>query len=485
MFVQNKIKFLTIAAICLSFAVSGLYGDKNSTLTAGKKISVEGEVNGYFSKIRTSTSMNKERYIRELLYIGAEAEETVLEYLDDRDKSIVIAAMRSLAYIKSSRGKKGIMRLTIHPSWEIRAMAVIVLGQFNDDEVVERIGESLLLDGNDKVKEAAAYSLCMINNPAVIEVFFKAFANARGRFRDACLHSMRKAFKNQSFSLKAAEYYEVYHLRLPLFARLEAVKRIGDMADRRTLSFFKERLKETNDEIRALAAISVGKIGDIRGIDVLIPYIEDKSSIVRENVKRSLFKITNFAHWSDTRAAESWKIRNDDLVQKAVRYEKVIEKALEYSPIKWENANSEIKAYISEDGSAEIFSSIIIRCILSENKVTNNFALHCFDEFSDELNPGLIYILNFGKTDALAIKPELARACELASIISYRYMIYKNIPHIADYLYNYERLRGENRDGSIKPIGYLCLSGMTGAGISDSASKWMSWWRRHGKNLKR
>lgn len=443
--------------------------------------SVEAKVNAIFTRIRVVHSIERNELIQELFEIGETGEESVIEYLSDNDKTVIITAIRLLAHIRSETGKKKIMSLTIHPNWEIRAWAVIGLGNFSDDDVVKRLSDSLFLEKNIKVREAAAYSLCLIDNPKIIRVLLEAVMQFKGKIRNTCMQALQRGLTSQHFAVPVADMLKGKGLLISNDLRMILLEHVGNAADRRTIPFFAEQFKSPDVHIRALCAIGLGRIGDTRAVDILRLHVDDKASLVREKVKESLFRITNFNQWENTEIAEKWLKYNGFIIQEAAMYEEIIEESLSKDPAEWDVLLTEIEAINKERDNADVFCNIIIRCLLSKSRRTNDFVVYCFKEFQDSLNPGLQYLLNFGSTSALATEPELFRACELASIISYRYGIKGNIPDIIKFLENVENLN-ENVVLSLRrPISYLCLRGLTAANIPDRTAVWAKWWRKNSK----
>lgn len=448
--------------------------------------SIEAEVNAIFTSIRmTRSRFERDSLLRKLFMLGNKAEESVIEYLGDSDQSIVIDAVKFLGYIKSRKAKKQLMSLTIHPNRDIRFYAVLALKSYEADAVVNRIAEVIFEDKDMKVREAAVFSLMMIENPLKISCFIKGISSLKGETKNVCLSVFQNVLKDQRYALDLVRCFRKYRNTMPNFLAMDIVRALGDMADRRTIPFFREYLGSTYSDIRALCAIGLGKIGDTRAIDILCKHINDSSSAVREHVKRSLARITGFSGWHNPESAETWLSDNSVLIEHAVQYEKLIEKAMSSDRETWKCVYNEIELLNSSIGSrsGRIFSDIIVRCLLSGNTLTIDFAVECFSRFSQELTPGLQYILKHGSTKALVIEKPLYRACELASLISYRFGLAQNVPFIIGYLRNLEELN-KNRNLLIKePAGYLCLQGITGAAYGKDIRKWEKWWRRNRKRI--
>ena len=448
--------------------------------------SIESKVNGIFTRIRMTRSREeRNRLLRGLFLLGTEAEESVIEYLNDEDKSIVIDAVKFLTYIQSPKAKQNIMSLTIHPNWEIRFYAVLGLKSYTDDRAVLRIADAMLEDKNPEVRKVAVLSLMMIRNPLKIEQLIRGIKTLKGEPGNLCLSALQRVLKEEQYALDFVSYYRKHQGTIPHFLSLDIIRGLGDIADRRTIPFFRENLKSENSEIRALSAIGLGKIGDTRGIAILYPHINDPSATVREHVKRSLMRITGFLHWEDPKAVKRWRENNARLVEHAVQHEMLIEKALSADMDEWDSIHEQIASLHAGIGKEvrRVFSDIIARCLLAGNTKTVEFAISCFGRFGRKLSPALQYILKHGATDALVIEKTMLGACELASVVSYRFGLHENVPFIIAYLKNLENL-SNNRDLLIKtPISYLCLQGITGSAVGNEAEKWERWWRKNRKRF--
>jgi len=474
------VRFLMCALLFLS-AFSPGRGDEEGTAEEP----IEAKVNLLFTTIRmTKSSLERGKCLRELFFLGKAAEESVMEYLGDADKSAVIDAIKFLCYIASRRAHGEIMALTIHPNKEIRFYAVLGLSHYTDDATVRRIAEVLFEEKDPEVRKAAVLSLMMIKNPLKMEFFVRALSSLkRGGIRDLCLRSFQKVMEEQEYVPALVAAFKKHAEEMPRFLRLDILRGIGDAADRRTISFFAERFATDDPKERAFCAIGLGKIGDTRAVDVLRRHVGDPSAVVREKVKESLRILTGFDGWDAEMRVRIWLRKHGATLRRAAAYEEVVENALGVPPSAWRSLVVELRRLEAgkEGRDEKVFSGLVTRCLMSGNRKTVDFAVYCFEFFQEALRPALTYLLKWGSTPALAAEERLPRACELASIISYRYGMAENIPYIIAYLKNLESLNRQTEILIRTPVSYTCLRGLTGVALGQEASRWERWWNRTGR----
>ncbi|MFH1708744.1 MAG: HEAT repeat domain-containing protein [Planctomycetota bacterium] len=442
-------------------------------------VPVEARVNALMTVIRTADLFKREGCILDLFTLGPAAEASVIDYLGDRDKSVVIAALKVLSFHHSALARDTMGGMTIHPNWEVRAVAIISLAAFNDPGTVARIADTLFMDQVPQVREAAAYALCATGSPAAIPALVKAATTLTGPLRDASIRSLHKVLANQALAPEIMAACRTGRDAMPRFLFLEMISGLGATGDRRVLPYFTEGLRDTDAEVRAFCAIGLGRIGDTRAVDALAACIQDPAAIVREHVKASLARLTNYRNWSEPGGFEAWRATAADRLTTAAAYEAVIAAALDTAPADWPGLFDRL----TSAGEPDILPGIIARCLMSPNNRTVDFAMRCFERFPAELALALDYILAQGTTSQVLLDSDLLRGVDVAALTAYRYGLVRYIPGIIAVQANMATLARNPNLIIPSSAGYLCLRGLTGVDLGTDPQRWARWWDRNGPKL--
>ncbi|MBI2070143.1 MAG: HEAT repeat domain-containing protein [Elusimicrobia bacterium] len=122
--------------------------------------------------------------------LGKEAQAHITPSLLDQDGSVVIAALRSLAEIKTE--KTYMVMLPLNHSWEwVRREAAQALGKIGDPEAVDRLIDVFRQELHPKVRWKAVEALGKIKDPRAAKVLTEALACADKNIFEAAKEGLK------------------------------------------------------------------------------------------------------------------------------------------------------------------------------------------------------------------------------------------------------------------------------------------------------
>lgn len=212
--------------------------------------------------------------------------------------------------------------LFFHTNWKIRAFAATDLGKMGGapalrEAAVRALAQALINDIDYNVRLNAAESLGKIGDPRAVEPLAKATEDseeavrsvatqALGKIGKPAVESLIEALKSSDDSVRmyaAMGLGKIKDLRAvkPLVEAMRIKTRLGgaEGSAAQALTEIGEPavepliavLKESDEKVRRLAAISLGDISDIRAVEALIDALKDSSKKVRGDAAKALKKI--------------------------------------------------------------------------------------------------------------------------------------------------------------------------------------------------
>ncbi|MDH5769701.1 MAG: HEAT repeat domain-containing protein [Candidatus Bathyarchaeota archaeon] len=218
--------------------------------------------------------------------------------------------------------EKRVNELFFHTNWKIRAYAATDLGKIGGapalrEKAVRALAQALINDIDYNIRLNAAESLGKIGDPRAVEPLAKATEDSSSAVRDIAtqalgkigkpaVEALIKALKSNDDGVRMYAAMELGKIKDPravkplieamrIKTRLggaegsaaQALTEIGEPAVESLIA----KLKDSDEKVRRLAAISLGDIGDIRAVDPLIDALKDSSEKVQGDAARALKKI--------------------------------------------------------------------------------------------------------------------------------------------------------------------------------------------------
>ena len=209
-----------------------------------------------------------------------------------------------------------------HPNWNVRAgaaMDLVKMCKIQDlkEAAVEALTHALINDGEFNVRHYAAESLGKIGDAKAVEPLARAMEDSKFLVRDTATQALGKIGKpavealieglrnsDENVRMYAAKALgEIRDIRAvgPLIEALriktrwggaegsaaQALTDIGEPAVETLIAV----LKDSDDNVRTLAIISLGDIGDARAVEHLIHALKDSNKKVRSFTAKALKKI--------------------------------------------------------------------------------------------------------------------------------------------------------------------------------------------------
>jgi HEAT repeat protein len=176
--------------------------------------------------------------------MGPNAEEILIENLEDPDEEVRWGAAYALGKLQSKAGVMALQKALFDPEEIVRTAAVVSLGIIGDEQSKKPLA-MLTVDDNDEVRNAA---------------------------REA---------------LKGLGVKEDDALRLAIesndeFARIKAARELSSMSDERSINALLAACKDPSPEVRATAIESLGRIGSHLIVPAIQEALLDQELIVRQ-----------------------------------------------------------------------------------------------------------------------------------------------------------------------------------------------------------
>lgn len=91
-------------------------------------------------------------------------EKKLLKLMDDRDKQVVLAAMRGIGKVGSDDGLNTLISLLHSPDDDIRAAAASALGEMGNGHAKAHLSHQMANEANENVKKSIAGALSQIRD---------------------------------------------------------------------------------------------------------------------------------------------------------------------------------------------------------------------------------------------------------------------------------------------------------------------------------
>jgi HEAT repeat protein len=223
------------------------------------------EVDGLIDDLKYGSSEDRVNAARALGEIGdARAVDPLISTLKDEDSLVRSNASIALGEIGDGRAVDPLIEILNDKEWQVRREAAIALGEIGDARAVGRLIEALK-DEHSWVRTAAAYALGRTGDARGVDPILEAL---RDEVQTETHRSHTRVGEDGRIYLDP-EAPIGFRLFAPIF-----LAEIGEPA----VDPLIEALKDDTREVRFVAALALGRIGDTRALDPLIEALQDECS---------------------------------------------------------------------------------------------------------------------------------------------------------------------------------------------------------------
>jgi HEAT repeat protein len=222
----------------------------------------------------------------------------------------------------SSKFEEITHQLFSHSNWNVRAVAAMDLGKMGKiqefkEAAVEALSHALINDIEFNVRNYAAESLGRIGDAGAVEPLAKAMGDSEFLVRSTATQALGKIgkpavealiegleSKDESVRMYAAMALgRIKDVRAvaPLIEALKIKTRLGGVEGSASTALTKigepavepliTALKDNDDNVRVLAIISLGNIGDKRAVEPIVNALKDDNKRVRNFAAKALKKV--------------------------------------------------------------------------------------------------------------------------------------------------------------------------------------------------
>jgi HEAT repeat protein len=222
----------------------------------------------------------------------------------------------------SSKFEKITRQLFSHPNWNVRAVAAMDLGKMGKIQefrkaAVEALSRALINDIEFNVRSYAAESLGRIGDAGAVVYLAKAMEDseflvrstatqALGKIGKPAVEALIEGLKSKDESVRMYAAMALGRIKdvravAPLIEALRIKTRLGGAEGSASTALTEigepavepliTVLKDNDDNVRVLAIISLGGIGDARAVEPLISTLKDDNKRVRNFAAKALKKI--------------------------------------------------------------------------------------------------------------------------------------------------------------------------------------------------
>jgi HEAT repeat protein len=249
------------------------------------KIGDRGAALSLVSALRDSASYVREAVAEALGDLeDPSAVEPLIGVLRDDTWSARRAAVKALGAIGDDRAVPSLIEALRDEDKFVRESAAVALGRLDNIHAVEPL-IACLKDKDKDVRRAVAQSLGEMVDSRAVEPLIAALTEDEWDVREAVL--MKRKFKDtRSFSEYVDEQKEKY-----VYIREAAAEALSKIGDPRAIPPLIAALKNISKNVRIAAADALGKIGDPRAVDALLDALHDHQPAVQQAAGEALSKI--------------------------------------------------------------------------------------------------------------------------------------------------------------------------------------------------
>lgn len=217
-----------------------------------------------------------------------------LEVLKSKDYEYMRESIKSLQETDGPQSVDNLILALQYNDSTVRDNAAEALLIINDTRAVDPLIDTLN-DEDSNVRAAAAHALGNIKDVRAVEPLIQAFKDKHNIGRMAALNAL-----DQIGDPKAVDpmIQAVDDSKEDPDIQVMAAQTLGRMKDIRALDVLLKALEYEDYGVRAMAAQSLGNLGDTKAVEPLILALKDKDSEVRDRAAYALGKI------GDTRAVD-------------------------------------------------------------------------------------------------------------------------------------------------------------------------------------
>ena len=209
----------------------------------------ERDINGLIGILYSKNPEIQAMAVHALGSLGSEATESLISALKKKNRILRLGVIGALAEIKDVRAVSSLIQMTRDPSSEIRWQAAIALGEVGDPAAIPAISEGLK-DTDKYVRYGSAISLVKVGHkPADDSEWAWFFAGMQSWEKLAGLGSAAIAPLENLLQDPDSE------------VRMNAVKTLGEIGDRRAGPVLIRSLGDENRQVRWQAVLASQKCG--------------------------------------------------------------------------------------------------------------------------------------------------------------------------------------------------------------------------------
>jgi HEAT repeat protein/small nuclear ribonucleoprotein (snRNP)-like protein len=216
------------------------------------------------------------------------------EMLKDPDRGVRAVAVTGL---RSTKFSDLIISMLKDEDAEVRADAAFMLGRMREHKAIRNL-KTLLYDKRSFVRAQAADALCRIGGGEALQHLANASQDANLNVRENAAYALGET----GDSLAVQPLISLLHDKMTS-VRIAAISALGQIKDPRAIPSLYSMLKDEDPQVREAVEISLKKHTDI---PTLIESLDNKKTIVKENVLYLLWLMTGQDIGMDIRLWQEW-----------------------------------------------------------------------------------------------------------------------------------------------------------------------------------